>query len=93
MFSRVAELLSDKRGLTVYFYPDTNQAPVCKEFMPGEMVRPPESITRKGYVIEGWFCSRKLTNSKSIDSLRFGLRRKFLKRISLYAKWKPANEK
>ena len=88
MFSRIADFFANKRGLTVYYYPEINQAPICKQYKPGELILPPESISKEGYVIEGWYRSKRFTNKKFID-----LNCKLFGRISLYAKWRRVDEK
>ena len=88
MFSRIADFFAHKRGLTVYYYPEENQAPITKEYKPGELIKPPESISKEGHVIEGWYRSKRFTNKKFVD-----LRCKLLGRISLYAKWRRVDEK
>ena len=87
MISRIADLFTRKRGLTVYYYPEINQEPICKQYGHGEAIKPPEFISKEGYVIEGWYRSKRFTNRKSID-----LKCKLFGKISLYAKWKPVNE-
>ena len=88
MFSRIADFFANKRGLTVYYYPEINQAPICKHYKPGELILPPKSISKEGYVIEGWYRSKRFTNKKLID-----LNCKLFGRISLYAKWRRVDEK
>ena len=84
MFSRIADFFAKKRGLTVFFYHDAKEEPIRVQYRPGELVRPPQSIAKEGYEIEGWFRSKCFTNKKLFD-----IRRKLLRRISLYAKWRP----
>ena len=88
MISRIADFFAHKRGLTVYYYPELNQAPICMEYKAGEIIKPPDSISKEGYVIEGWYRSKRFTNKKLID-----LKRKLFGRISLYAKWRRVDDK
>ena len=83
MFSRIADFFAHKRGLTVYYYPEKNQAPIRVQYEPGELILPPKSISKDGYIIEGWYRSKRFTNNKMLD-----LKCKLLGKISLYAKWK-----
>ena len=87
MFSRIADYFTHKRGLTVYYYPEMNQEPICKKYKPGELILPPESISKEGYVIEGWYRSRRFTNKKLVD-----LKCKLFGTISLYARWKRVED-
>ena len=87
MISRITDYLTHKRCLTVYYYPELNQAPIRKEYKAGEVIKPPEIISKEGYELEGWYRSKRFTNKKTID-----LKCKLLRRISLYAKWKPVDE-
>ena len=87
MLSRFADFFTHKRGLRVYYYPEINQAPICMDYKPGETIKPPECISKEGFVIEGWYRSKRFTNRKVIN-----LKCKLLGEISLYAKWKPKNE-
>ena len=88
MFSRITDFFAHKRGLTVYYYPEINQAPIRMEYKPGELILPPKSISKEGYVIEGWYRSKRFTNKKRID-----LKCRLFGRISLYAKWRRVDEK
>ena len=88
MFGSIEDFFAKERGLTVYYYPEIDQAPICIVYKPGELILPPESISKEGYKIEGWYRSKKFTNKGF-----FSLKCKLLGRISLYAKWKPIDEK
>ena len=88
MFESIEDFFAKERGLTVYYYPEIDQVPICKVYKPGELIFPPESISKEGYVIEGWYRSKRYTNKKLID-----LKRLLFGKISLYAKWKRVDEK
>ena len=87
MFSSIDDFFAQKKGLTVYYYPEMNQAPICVQYKPGELIFPPKLISKEGYKIEGWYRSKRFTNKKLFD-----LKRKLFGRISLYARWKRVEE-
>ena len=87
MFESIEDFFAKKRSLTVYYYPEVDQEPIRKVYEPGEMILPPESISKEGYTIEGWYRSKKFTNKG------FNIKSKLLGRITLYAKWKPVDDK
>ena len=87
MFELIKKIISQNEGLTVYYYPEMNDIPICIKYKPGEAIRPPENISKDGYVIEGWYKSRKYTNKGKPKIMA-----KLLKSVSLYAKWKLVEE-
>ena len=87
MIELIKKIIRQDKTLTVYYYLEMNQSPICIRYKAGESIVPPQLTAKDGYVLEGWYGRKKLTNKGYIN-----IRGRLLKSIRLYAKWKRVDE-